>query len=174
MKKQLAFTLIELMITVAIVAIVLAIGLPSMQTYLKNSELINVSNRFSRLTSYAQSEAVKRNHQVIICTSNNNHGCANSGKYLIVVSDVNNNGSADNAEPMLRMVDVVTRGNNIFVNYRNFSSDLVVFTPSGAPTETGTIEICDDLGKTYAKALALNMGGQLRRFSDSERDNIEC
>ena len=174
MRKQLAFTLIELMITVAIVAIVLAIGLPSMETYLKNSELINVSNRFSSLTSYAQSEAVKRNHQVIICTSNSKSSCANGGKYLIVVSDVDNSGSVDKGETMLRMVEVVTSGNNIVVNYLTFSSHLVVFTPSGVPTETGIIEICDDRGKTYAKALVLNLGGQLRRFSDSERDNIEC
>lgn len=74
-KYQLAFTLIELMITVAIAAIVLAIAIPSFNTQILNSRSVALGEELASAINYARSEAVKRGARVSICASGDGVGC---------------------------------------------------------------------------------------------------
>lgn len=60
------FTLIELMVTIAILAIILGIGVPSFQTLIERNRVSTASNKlFSALTT-ARSEAIKLGQSVTI------------------------------------------------------------------------------------------------------------
>lgn len=61
--------MIELMITVTLVAIVAAIGAPSMRTYILNNRLNSASQELLRTLQTARSEATKRQSDVIVCAS---------------------------------------------------------------------------------------------------------
>ncbi|HXH02244.1 MAG TPA: GspH/FimT family pseudopilin [Candidatus Competibacteraceae bacterium] len=61
------FTLIELMIVIVISAIILAWGVPSFETFIKNNRVTAETNRFLADIQLARSEAIKRGVPVNIC-----------------------------------------------------------------------------------------------------------
>lgn len=73
------FTAIELMVTVAIIAILLALAIPSFNDATLSSQLAANANRLSGSATMARSEAIKRNANVIVCMSSNGTSCATSG-----------------------------------------------------------------------------------------------
>lgn len=65
MKNRISgFTLIELMVTVAVLAILVAIALPNYQAFVLNSRMTAQANNFLASLQLARSEAVKRNAAV--------------------------------------------------------------------------------------------------------------
>ncbi len=74
------FTLIELMITVSIMAILLAIAVPSFQNVALSSKLTSLSNNFVASAQLARSEAIKRNTEVTLCASSDGTTCAGAWK----------------------------------------------------------------------------------------------
>ncbi len=63
------FTLIELIITISIAGVLLAIGIPSMRDLIIETRLTGHVNQFIAATSFARSEAIKRGRPVTICRS---------------------------------------------------------------------------------------------------------
>jgi type IV fimbrial biogenesis protein FimT len=65
------FTLIELMVGVAVLAIALGVGVPSMSEFIKNSRLAAHTNDLLTSLHLARTEAIKRNARVTLCKSAN-------------------------------------------------------------------------------------------------------
>lgn len=63
------FTLIELMVTVAILAILVAIGVPAMNSFLNSNRLTAHTSALKQAIQYARSEAVSKNQNVSVCAS---------------------------------------------------------------------------------------------------------
>lgn len=69
------FTLIELMVTIAIVAILATIAVPSFDGAMLSSKLNTLSNNFVASAQLARSEAIKRNATVQLCASSDGASC---------------------------------------------------------------------------------------------------
>ena len=96
-KRQGAFTLIELLITISVLGVLMAIALPNLQGFIVGNKLSSNVNGFIGLINYARSEAIVRNQSVMICPkSNTGVACASDqfwGQYEIqVFVDCNGNG----------------------------------------------------------------------------------
>jgi len=66
------FTLIELMVTLAVVAALMAVGTPSFRSFTNNQAIRSASFDLNSALTLARSEAVKRNGQVTIARRNGN------------------------------------------------------------------------------------------------------
>jgi len=66
MKTHSGFTLVELMITLAIAAILLTVGIPSFQNVLQNNRLATQANSLVGALNLARSEAIKRGADISI------------------------------------------------------------------------------------------------------------
>jgi len=60
------FTLIELMVTIAVAAVLLVIGAPSFVAFQRNSELTSATNSFVAALNAARGEAMKRGRQAVV------------------------------------------------------------------------------------------------------------
>jgi type IV fimbrial biogenesis protein FimT len=75
LKRHKGFTLIELMITVAIAAIVLAIAIPSFTSQIANNRSAALGEDFATAVNFVRSEAVKRRARISLCASSNGTSC---------------------------------------------------------------------------------------------------
>lgn len=66
MRRQHGFTLIELMVTVTLMAVMLAIGVPSFRDFVASQRVKTAVSEFNSALFLARSEAIKRNAQVVI------------------------------------------------------------------------------------------------------------
>ena len=164
MKKTSGYTLLELMVTLGLIAIVFAIGVPSMNTFIQNDRLITQINTLIGHLSYARSEAVKRSQQVAVCVSNNQATCTGGNNWengWIVYVDLDANGDFTAGEDILRAQQQLenantlsggTIGTQVTYDYRGFVDAASV----------GTFSLCDDRGATYGRAVTISPTGRVR------------
>lgn len=69
------FTLLELMITILIVAILLTVGVPSFSSFIQNSRARALATDITAALNTARAEAVKRSETVRVCPSSNGTSC---------------------------------------------------------------------------------------------------
>lgn len=66
------FSLIELMVTIALVSILLTLGVPSFSAIMRNMTLTSQANNFVAAINLARSEAIRRNTAVTLSASTSN------------------------------------------------------------------------------------------------------
>jgi len=74
MKKEHAFTFVELIVALAIAAILMTIGVPSMRDLIRNNRLVAATNTFVSTMNIARSEAIKQGRNATLCVQPRVHG----------------------------------------------------------------------------------------------------
>lgn len=72
------FTMIELMITIALVAIMISLAYPSFVSVVNSNRLAGATNDLVGDLQYARSEAIRRNTRVTACASSDGSTCSGS------------------------------------------------------------------------------------------------
>jgi len=67
MKRSDGFTLVEVIVTLVVVAIIIAVGIPGLSSMMANNRAIANSNDLVTALSFSRNEAVKRGMRVSIC-----------------------------------------------------------------------------------------------------------
>jgi type IV fimbrial biogenesis protein FimT len=70
MRYSRAFTLIELMVTITVLAVVIGLAAPSFSSMLRENRLAALSTEVQGALQLARSEAVKRHENITVCRSN--------------------------------------------------------------------------------------------------------
>jgi type IV fimbrial biogenesis protein FimT len=98
MQKASGFTIIELMVVIAVIGILLGLGAPSFTEFVKNNRVTSQANDFVTALQTARSEAVKRGTYVTLCASSDQSSCSGSNDWSsgwIIFSDLDQDASPD-------------------------------------------------------------------------------
>ncbi|MDL2286931.1 GspH/FimT family pseudopilin [Desulfococcaceae bacterium OttesenSCG-928-F15] len=134
MRNEKAFTLVEMMFVVVLIAIVASIAVQNFREASLNNEIKSVAFTLGTALGYAKDEAIMRRSFVTLCPSANvndaNATCTSGGDWAdgyIVFLDLDNNGVRADAETLLRVFPSMSRDQ---VTVRNLP-DAVTFLPTG-------------------------------------------
>ena len=138
MKTNKGFTLFELIVTVAVLAILAMIAAPSMVNLIKSSKIKTASSAIVDFMQQARSEAIRTGRPVTICASSNASTCVNTSKNQWNVGLVMQitNPDASVTYSVLKFDDP-----NLEITGPNNTDSRVVFNSVGATTGTPRIEV---------------------------------
>lgn len=98
------FTLIELMVTLAVLGVMMAIAIPSFRYVQNSSRLSAAANELVATLQLARMEAIRSNARVVVCASSAGTACDNStsASGMLVFSDTNGDNALSAGETTLR------------------------------------------------------------------------
>jgi type IV fimbrial biogenesis protein FimT len=169
--RQRGFTLLELMISLTVFAILVSLAVPSFRNLMLNNTLTAAGNDLLASLQTARGEALKRNQQVVLCLTANVTaatpscaGAATTANAWFVFQDTNANGAYDAGEPIIELHSALNSGEGIHAD----SAQSVIIAPSGFPSanfgQTQNVLFCDSRGlgtasTSLARALLISTTG---------------
>lgn len=169
-RRELGVTLVEMLVVVAITAILTGMAAPSLRATMDSVKLSSASNLLLSGFHLARSEAIKRNSRVVVCKSSDGESCASTGGWeqgWIVFHDANNNSVRDAQEVVVRREQHLAMSLRLTGNQA--VSRYVSFAPTGGTKVTGgsfqagTLTLCHEDGGE-ARQIILNAVGRPRVF----------
>jgi type II secretion system protein H len=139
MKRDAGFSMVELMVVVVIMAIALAMSIPSLRNHTASINLTKGTDEVAASLKLARTRAVSTNVPVVVEFD------SEAGTYLIYQDD-DEDGTCDPNETCAGPYEMP---NKTSINSVSFTNDAVTFSPTGAASETGNVVVasCDDLAK---------------------------
>lgn len=147
-KRSSGFTITELIVVVAILAVLGGLALPGFRSLIASNRLTTAANEMLAAIMSARSEAIKRGKRVVLCKSSDSSTCSNGLTWnsgWIVFVDDNNDAARANTEQLLRvgqsMTQVTATADANVTNYISFAPrGSALLTTGGA--QSGNITLC--------------------------------
>jgi len=159
-----AFTLVEVVVALAIAALLALLGAPAFQDWLAAYQQANQAKHLAETMTRARTEAVRRGHRVNLCKSNGGGSCSDQGNWesgFLVYVDQNRDGKIDDGEPVLEIGGAASRG--ITVSANRPVDDYVSYTSLGqarmlnGALQMGTFTVCRS-GQLAMQVVLANSG----------------
>jgi type IV fimbrial biogenesis protein FimT len=181
MRKTAGFTLIELMVVIAIAAILASLAAPSFTGLIQSSRMSSSVNTFLADARLARSESVRLGGGVIMCRSNApeatnpvcNTGSGPGGNGWvsgwIIFHDLDNSLNRDGTEPVLRVQPALTSIDSITESAVT-PSNKFPFTATGRLRSNGSTAQMQFGGGNFAntvqRVVCMSLGGRARIAGD--------
>jgi type IV fimbrial biogenesis protein FimT len=167
--KQSGATLLELMIVLAVSAILLTVGIPSFASLLRTSHLTSATNVLISSLHLTRSEAIKRNARAVMCPSVTGNSCVDGGwnQGWVVFHDANNNTELDTTESVILRQSAMPEGFRLTGN--KHVSRYISYSPAGSAKlvsgafQAGTLTVCRaSPEQTEARKIIISSTGRPR------------
>lgn len=168
--REAGVTLAELLVGVAIIAVLLTLAVPGMTALTESSRLSGATNEFLGSLHLARSEAIKRRTRTVLCPSLNGASCKHEAHWhagWIVFEDANNNALVDNDEAVIQVRHALPAGMRLTGNPP--VSDFISYTATGRTKRTtgafqaGTLTVCNaSSSNMLARRIVISSSGRPR------------
>jgi type IV fimbrial biogenesis protein FimT len=167
--QQTGTTLAELLVTLAIAAILLTTAIPGFASLMQSSRLTGATNDLLASLHLARSEAIKRNARAVLCPSADGASCAPSGGWhqgWLVFHDADNNAERDDGEALIQVRPALPDG--IRATGNNPVARYVSYVPSGATWlvsdafQAGRLTLCSESASAAARQIVISSTGRAR------------
>lgn len=111
LSTQQGVTLIELMVTLAVLVVLLTLGVPSFSETLREWRRDSATKALSTHLQLARAEAIKSSRKVVVCTSSSGTGCAGTSEWKdgwLVFVDENGDKAVDTGDRVLAVRSAVS------------------------------------------------------------------
>ncbi len=152
------FTVIELMIVLAVTAILLALATPNLRGVIERNQLLGQANELAGAMALARSEAVSRGQQTGVCASDDQGascGAAWSGNDVVVFIDDDASGAFSAGD---RVLKVLSTSDDLTVTG---AANEFLFRPNGFGVLTADdldLTVCHD-GNTDCRQVQIRPSG---------------
>lgn len=173
------FTLVELLVALAVLAILLGVGVPSFASAIQNSCMSSNHNALASSLYLARSEAVKSSRDVTVCPRSSSQaetcGTRWENGWLVFIDRTRVNGESiatvNGTDEIINMEDEVCGDASVSgrgsadrtaagASVRHF----VRYAPDGATDwNNGSFIICDSRGAESARVINIVLTGDIRR-----------
>lgn len=162
--KYSGFTLVELLVTIALMGIMAAFAIPSMNSFVSNARLNNRVEQLANLFRFAKAEAVRLNAPVVVCgvtirsdgRSNGQCGAVNSTGWF-AYADINRNGRYDNGtDTDLRTISLNGTTQQQNQNQNKVSVAITLYNISGQTQTDGTSQFVFMPNATFGRKTQAN------------------
>lgn len=167
MKHQHGFTILELMMTVAVGAILVTVGVPSFVNTIRNSEMTSATNTMVGALYAGRSEAVKRRARITLCRSTAGAApqCDGAGPNIAVFVNTANDLTIDTGSGDVVIQNLAWLPDTIDVSSSDlpngFSFNASGFTRAiGGGTVSGDLLFCGPRGDSGARVLTVAPTGR--------------
>jgi type IV fimbrial biogenesis protein FimT len=155
---QSGFTLIEILVTMAVAGILLAMAVPAFSSFVQNDRDAGQINSLAGSFNYARSEAVKRNSAsgIMVCPSTDALTCTGtpwSGGWIVL------NLIATDPPPLVLQAVPALNGSNTLTAVGAAAG--IAFLSSGLVSAPLTIKVCDPRGARFARDVEINATGRV-------------
>lgn len=140
-QEHIGFTLVELLILIAILGIVASFAIPSYTGFMTENRLSNQNTNLMLDFIFARGEAATRGNRVTVCQSSDGASCTNAGwgAGRIIFVDKGTAGSIDGSDEILRVSSGIASQDSM---NSNKSDSYVAYKPSGVPNSNMVITTC--------------------------------
>lgn len=173
------FTVIEMMITLVVAAILIAVVVPSFTDMISKSRMRSELYSLRSMLMEARSDAMTERQNVSVCPSSDGTSCTgNWNQGYIAFFDVDKDGTVDSGE---RIMQTRSGGSSsVTVNFKNTSTNTsdntltyLLFNSRGnaqvvGKNYNGTIRFCDKRGVKNAAALNVSIVGNVTAATDTD------
>lgn len=152
------FTLYELMLVLALAGVMMAVAIPNMREFMRNSRMTGTANDLITAVHRARSESVKRHAQAILCFSADPQAIppvcdGNGSQGWVVFADTDQDGQADAGEEVLLRHGALPTGVSL-TSKPDGNAGYLAFNTAGFArdialgTDLGGVVLCDARGNT--------------------------
>ncbi len=169
-RKSSGLTIIELIVTLAVVSAIVSIGIPTMSTLIERNQFKAEASKVHRAISLTRANAVYRSEPVTLCPLESSKQCGTDwDNQLSVFSDINSNGVLDKEESILYSLPALPEDSSVI---RTHSRDIAItFRPDGSAFGyNGTVSVCFKGDTELSSTVIVSSVGRIRLGLDTDKD----
>lgn len=174
-RRNLGFTLTELLTTLAVISILLATAMPAFGNLAQSSKEQTARSALGAALGTARIAAVSRTENVVLCPSADQQYCGRTTEWQhgwLVFVDADHDGVRDAGEEVLQASQALPEGVAIL---STAGRTRINYQPDGSSPGTNiTLTVCDSRGADRATALVINNAGRVRSGTPTATAAAAC
>ena len=180
--RQNGFTLIELMVAIAIMGILFAVALPNFESFVNSNRLSSGANEMIASLQTARMESLRRNRRTVVCLSADPNaaspGCTTTNPTgWVTFLDVDKSGTFTTGDTLLRASTLKDR---LVVLTSPSVTGKIIFRSDGLARDStdtllnGSVQFCTTTTRPLQNARQVEVGAGSRVLVKTPATNVTC